>query len=244
MTTETIQAGSQFNQQLITKARKGEIAILNDGSVEELRTVIEQIWPDSRNDQIMGYDKLYRKIAGETSWVGCQGTNLPAHSAKDFFMPDTKTSKQIGITIDTTGLEGDSKTVVADPPRTYKVTRQQMKEIWEVAPCQGAKNKIVEMTTAVFDPFGIEAELNKTEVGMIVDQFDEPLPDLLKLVFTPYFHIPEGEPVLVRHNMAILGWFIRVSDGNGSYYEEGRINGESSNSGNMEIIPFTKNPPK
>jgi len=40
-----------MNQELIEKARRGEIAVHNvDCSVEELRQVVKDIWPDQHND--------------------------------------------------------------------------------------------------------------------------------------------------------------------------------------------------
>lgn len=232
---------TQFNQELITKARKGEIAILNDGSVEELKSVLKEAWPTD-DFNIQGAAKYYFKDFNDPlCWWNDDETALPSHSVKDFFMTNKLNISPQKKFSDIVDAEAKNVKAYVDQPRTYKVTRQQMKEIWEVAPCQGAKNKIVEMTTAVFDPFGIEAELNKTEVSMIVDQFDEPLPDLLKLVFTPYFHIPEGEPVLCkRYNDD--EWRIRVSDGKGGAYDNGLLSGEVKYF--RRIIPFTKNPPK
>lgn len=81
---------TKFNQSLIDKARKGEIAILNDGSVEELREVLKEIWPhdDVTADGKSHYYYQHPQIG--KYWCKGKVSPIPAHSVKDFFMPDTK----------------------------------------------------------------------------------------------------------------------------------------------------------
>lgn len=218
MSTETIQAGNKFNQELITKARKGEIAILNDGSVEELQKVLKHAWP--KDEQKPAGTSRYYERMNDIQWGGQGYCDLPTHSVKDFFMPDTKDTQQ---------------------PRTYKVTRQQMKEIWQMLPVGADGEQFRNSLHYLFDPFENEAELNESQVKRIMKDFPEVQPSKLRSIFPEYFFIPEGEPVLCkRYNDD--EWRIRVSDGKGGAYNLGLLSGEVKYF--KQIIPFTKNPPK
>lgn len=75
----------KFNQQLIEKARKGEIAILNDGSVEELRDVVKEVWPYVTDAVPSGLKQCYQKHSFASGWEGVDNSNLPANSVRLFF---------------------------------------------------------------------------------------------------------------------------------------------------------------
>lgn len=213
---------TQFNQELITKARKGEIAIKHDGTVEELREILEAVFPnDWTTSNICAATARYfvAKPYDKTLWIAESDTDLPAHSVKDFFMTDTKDTPQ---------------------PRTYKITRQQMKEIWEGVPIS-AKQAIRQDAENIFSVFENESEITAGDIVSMLGCFNEPYPEVFKKVFPAYFFIPEGEPVLVRQEDG-QDWNILVSNGTGGAYTKGRLYGFSDTF--KQIIPFTKNPPK
>ena len=181
---------TQYNQTLIEKARRGEIAILNDGSVEELKSIMKEVLPRTLDHN--GFFKYY--ILGENGYFHCyddaQYLKHPAHSVKDFFMTDTQ------------------------QPRTYKVTRQQMKEIWQMLPVGADGEQFRNSLHYLFDPFENEAELNHAQVNRIMKDFPEVQPSKLRSIFPSYFFIPEGEPVLVRDHDS-YNWTAAISDGKG-----------------------------
>lgn len=208
-----------FNQELIEKARKGEIAILNDGSVEELQLIVKEAWPTdipASGDSKYYFADRYKS----TNWRFDDQTDLPAHSVKDFFMTDTKEPEYL-----------------VDKIRTYKITRQQMKELYvECSP--GLKNKIAEWAQELFGVFVDKVEVGDTFVQNLLNLFDGPT-DLIRSIFPSYFFIPEGEPVLVRWE---TDWRIAVSDGKGGFFKDAKLSGESGSA--VQIIPYTKQPPK
>lgn len=221
-----------FNQQLIQKARKGEIAILNDGSVEELCNVCLEVDKNATHHMSIAANYVYLSNAGN-GWQGLKLCNMPFHSVKDFFMPDTKEFSILGKTSIATASNEETITY-----RTYKVTRQQMKEIWEAAPII-ARQSVRQDAEKMFSVFENEAEITGGDVAVIVKYFFKPYPDFLKSIFPSYFFIPEGEPVLVR-DMDEQHWLIAISDGNGQAFTH---LGDKPRKHN-QIIPFTKNPPK
>lgn len=217
---------TQYNPELIEKARKGEIAILNDGSVAELQQVIDHaapncVKPDGRS--------TYYFISNNGGWSQSKfnGNNLPAHSVKDFFMIDTKDPESLDNT-------------VSQQSRTYRITRQQMKHIWDSVSDSSEKITIRNIVKDWIDEFEDEGELTEAETKLVVENLHE-FSELLRQVFPGYFHIPEGEPVLVKM-IKTAPWEIRVSDGRGGVFFGARLQGESSTF--KFIIPFTKNPPK
>lgn len=228
----------KFNQELITKARKGEIAILNDGSLEELNMV--------QNEVLSG--KLYNPgnfkyywIDRDRFWSVAQSApySPPAHSVKDFFI--NSTNKEMGE-LKKYGLEWLEEK--KDQPRTYKVTRHQMKEIWELCDNQPYKEFLHKFAENRFWVFDDEIKLSIGEVGELLSAFSNfpvPYPEKLRSIFPEYFYIPEGEPVLVRQDDC-MNWVIRISNGTGGAYSMGYLSGKSEEW--KQIIPFTKNPPK
>lgn len=232
MSTETIQAGTQFNQELITKARKGEIAILNDGGADVLNKIMNEVKPGTFTHN--GFFKYY-KFTHEGWYITDDGIFLrcPIQLIKDFFMPDTKEPE----------IVWNSESFVKDDrPRTYKVTRQQMKEIWEAAPNEKMRNDIRKDAEKMFtNVFAEQTEITHGDVASLLRCLNIPYPDAIKSIWPEYFFIPEGEPVLVRRNDCEV-WRIYISDGAGGVYIDSYIKAGSCTW--KFIIPFTKNPPK
>lgn len=224
----------KFNPDLIQKARNGEIAILNDGSVEELQKLIDYAAPHCVKPD-GGSTFYFISKNGGWSQSKFNGYDLPAHSVKDFFMPDTyyPDKKEPEIKIHPMG-----ETVlvdVVDQPRTYKVTRGQMKEIWEaIEPAY--QEYFIDVMKGRFGHFNNEGELYKGDVESLCEAAPK---ELLQKIFPEYFYIPEGEPVLARDNLG--SWVIGVSDGKGKAYVTFNYNHAQSYD---QIIPFTKNPPQ
>lgn len=220
---------TQFNQELITKARKGEIAILNDGGAENLNIIMEEVKPGTAKHN--GFFKYYK--LSEADWYKSDDSTFlrcPIKSVKDFFMPDT--------TINHGDLNGTNETVVSDSPRTYKVTRSQMKEIWEAA---HNKNPIRKLAEEYFAVFAEDIQIDDALLLTMRHCFNQEKPEVLVKHFPSFFFIPEGEPVLVR-NTPEEPWTIFISDGKGGVYNSGLLYGRTVRY--YQIIPFTKNPPK
>lgn len=124
-------------------------------------------------------------------------------------------------------------------PRTYKVTRSQMKEIWQMLPVGADGEEFRNSLIYFFDPFENEAELNEAQVKRIMKNFPEVQPSKLRSIFPTYFHIPEGEPVLCRDDDD-ESWMIAMSNGSGG----ARTHCGMASFEPKQIIPFTKQPPK
>lgn len=223
-----------FNQQLIEKARKGEIAILNDGSVEELRDVLDATWPE--DEFISNAEDTFYWASDRYKNNWCSGEFHPtkissAHSVKEFIMN----------TIDGKGSESKDLSSVpvmqVEQPRTYKVTRQQMKQIWEAMNHPGGKLVIRNIISEQFDELENEAEITEGTIQRL-----EALPDIgaiLRSIFPAYFYIPEGEPVLYKCDKH-APYRIGVSNGNGHVFLDHQTTGLTLTV--HCVIPFTKNP--
>ena len=73
-----------MNEKLIKKLRKGTIALVNNGTLEELRKVLRYAFPNGKS-KISGDCKYYFKSAcGENIWAANDKTNLPTHYVKEF----------------------------------------------------------------------------------------------------------------------------------------------------------------
>lgn len=218
---------SKFNPDLIQKARKGEIAILNDGSADELQSLLKEVWP---RDEVIpeGVQKYYVRLNDE-KWDGRSYTDLPHHSVKDFFMPDTKDT-ETAAAISMESLK---------EPRKFKITRNQMKELYESIPTW--QDKIYEWGNEIFFPFETEAQVGETFIQNLLHVSKGLADDLIKSIFPSYFYIPEGEPVLCR-DYDDQKWTIGISNGNGGAYT---TMGEPGGTFEYkQIIPYTKQPPK
>ena len=72
-----------MNKKLIKKLRKGTIAVVNDGTLEELREVLRYAFPkDMANPH--GVLNYYYKRPYHDEWLGIVNTHLPTHSVKEF----------------------------------------------------------------------------------------------------------------------------------------------------------------
>ena len=78
-----------MNQKLIKQLQNGEIAVKNDGTLEELRKVLKEAFPlDSSVNTIKGSDTVYNAKSYSYNNYGVNNPeNLPEYSIKDFFKP-------------------------------------------------------------------------------------------------------------------------------------------------------------
>lgn len=225
----------KFNPDLIQKARKGEIAILNDGSVDELIAILKQVWPNDVTPyrlQQLSYSFYQAKASGGLEWRSRNSPpETPTASVKEFYMIDTKefTLLQKTDTVTATGTEAITQ------PRTYKVTRGQMKGIYEAIDAE-YKGYFIEIMERQFGHFDNEGLLYNGHIESLCEAAPK---ELLQKIFPTYFFIPEGEPVLCKDNLG--HWIVGVSDGKGKAYVSFSYKEAQSYD---QIIPFTKNPPK
>jgi len=71
-----------MNQKLIKQLQEGTIAVHNDGTVEELRLVLNEAFPKD-NANAVGVHSYYQK-EGDNMWDSDNQTNLPSYSVKEF----------------------------------------------------------------------------------------------------------------------------------------------------------------
>lgn len=72
-----------MNEKLIEKLRNGEIAIINDGTVEELNKVLKYAFPIECRTR--GVGKYYHQSTiNQNYYVHIESTDLPSYSVKDF----------------------------------------------------------------------------------------------------------------------------------------------------------------
>ena len=82
-----------MNEKLIKQLREGTIAVENDGTLEELREILQYAFP---NDyiKISGNRKYYFKHDfGENIWNWSDKTYLPSHSVKEFLKSENEYPK-------------------------------------------------------------------------------------------------------------------------------------------------------
>ena len=86
-----------MNERLIKQLREGTIALKNDGTLEELREVLQYAFP---NDyiKISGNRKYYFKHDfGENIWNWSDKTDLPIHSVKEFLKSENEYPKVMKV---------------------------------------------------------------------------------------------------------------------------------------------------
>lgn len=89
----------RLNYELVERARKGEIAILNDGSVEELNVLLRQIWPEDNKSTLQVQGKYFRKDPWFANrWFASLTKVSVTYSVKDFYMKDTNDQPQAALT--------------------------------------------------------------------------------------------------------------------------------------------------
>lgn len=73
--------GSKFT---IADLRNGKVAVINDGTLEELREVLRLAFPIDRAT-VEGWDKYYYALDNKGIWTSeIEKTTLPTQSVKDF----------------------------------------------------------------------------------------------------------------------------------------------------------------
>ena len=73
---------------------EGRVAVINNGSVSELRELLRLAFP-SDYSRLQGSERYYYGIElyGDNSWTGDFETNLPTQSVKDFLIEERKLAK-------------------------------------------------------------------------------------------------------------------------------------------------------
>ena len=82
-----------MNQKLIKQLQNGEIAVKNDGTLEELREVLKVAFPED-NQGVIGDNIFYFRYS-DIRWDATTGTDLEKVSVKDFFKPDELTLQEL-----------------------------------------------------------------------------------------------------------------------------------------------------
>ena len=68
---------------------KGNCAVINDGTLEELREVLKLAFPDSGDNNVEGKYKYYIRSL-HSGWTPADETSLPTQSVKDFLTKELK----------------------------------------------------------------------------------------------------------------------------------------------------------
>lgn len=107
-----------MNEKLIKKLRKGTIALVNDGTLEELNKVLKYAFPNDASVS-KGLTKYYFASEDKNYWFLNNTTDLPTHSVKEFLTQETETMNTIvNINPDTSENEY---------PKVMKVSYQPIK---------------------------------------------------------------------------------------------------------------------
>jgi len=69
----------------IEDLRNGKCAVINDGTLDELKVVLKLAFKNDKSD-VKGKFKYYFKSEGDGLWIGAS-TNKPSQSVKDFLKP-------------------------------------------------------------------------------------------------------------------------------------------------------------
>lgn len=88
-----------MNQELIERLRKGEIAVKNDGTLEELNKVLKEAFPEDKST-LYGNGNYYLNIFNSDTWASVQGTILHSYSVKDFLTPEFEWGEEIEVSDD------------------------------------------------------------------------------------------------------------------------------------------------
>lgn len=104
-----------MNKKLIKKLKKGTIAVVNDGTLEELREVLKCAFPND-NTKSSGECKYYFKPNySENYWATNDKTNLLTYSVKEFLTEE----KQIMSTI--VNINQDTSEINIMPKEGYEI---------------------------------------------------------------------------------------------------------------------------
>ena len=69
---------------------KGNCAVINDGTLEELREVLKLAFPNDEGIVCVNYEFYFVSRSHNTVWVYGNSTNLPTQSVKDFLIKELK----------------------------------------------------------------------------------------------------------------------------------------------------------
>ena len=76
-----------MNKELIKKLAAGEIAVKNDGTIEQLREVLKAAFPEDKEPN--GNFKYYQKFMREDGlWDCVDHATIPSHPISDFYTED------------------------------------------------------------------------------------------------------------------------------------------------------------
>ena len=101
-------------EELIQKVRDGKVAILNDGTLDQLREILGLCFPDE-NDEAGGCHKYYESHkANKKHWWSDDTTSLPTVSVKEFYEDELREEYPIGVIVEDT----NSGNVMAKVPST------------------------------------------------------------------------------------------------------------------------------
>jgi hypothetical protein len=100
-----------LNKKLIQQLRNGEIAVENDGTIEQLQQVIKEAFPKDKAST-SGISTFYFKcVSDDISWDSEPNTELPFFSVNDFFIEE-KTFPRVMLVSDVDDIETASKRVI------------------------------------------------------------------------------------------------------------------------------------
>ena len=85
-----------MNEKLIKQLREGTIALKNDGTLEELREVLQYAFPKEMTNP-QGVLNYYYKRPYHDEWIGIDYTHLPSHSVKEFLKPENEYPKVMKV---------------------------------------------------------------------------------------------------------------------------------------------------
>lgn len=104
-----------MNKNLIKKLRKGTIAVVNDGTLEELRKVLKYAFPYDYYECGGGYKYYFKFDYDKYGWNCSDETNLPIHSVKEFLTEE----KQIMSTI--VNINPDTSEINITPKEGFEI---------------------------------------------------------------------------------------------------------------------------
>ena len=81
-----------MNEKLLKQLREGNIALKNDGTLDELNKVLRYAFPCERS-RSTGIAKYYFAGLNKDYWTLEDTTDLPTHSVKEFLKPESEYPK-------------------------------------------------------------------------------------------------------------------------------------------------------
>lgn len=88
-------------EELIQKVKDGKVAILNDGTIEQLREVLGWCFPNVAKEKISGVSKFYeRSFLFYSGFCSNDIINLPTVSVKEFYEDEVREEYPIGVIVE------------------------------------------------------------------------------------------------------------------------------------------------